>query len=350
MFSPTHHPSSGTLNSLDTNGGNDSSQRNEAVPNEGSTPNERSRLLEKNGATPGNRHDDDVEQALEKDDSQQKKIYQNQKPPTATEFYFDHERNPSIQRYYRFRSTPLTPVAALYKRPGTSTATNTTNAAPSAGGVTGLLRRSAVVPSHGMDSSGEWVLVSVGGRSGWANRGRIFEPATQFTAAEAWMGNHAFFLRGKLMLGSDAPSLFLTNGLIIAGCLIHFLDSLPSLRSAVADGLLPAGMFLLSNSRAMLIVSAVSVVFSLIFLWSAAVKDPGIIPSVSSPTKALPPVNENGQVLQLGGSTGYRYCSTCNIFRPPRSKHCNSCNVCVSVFDHHCPVSCSFLLDLSYHC
>lgn len=71
---------------------------------------------------------------------------------------------------------------------------------------------------------------------------------------------------------------------------------------------------------------------TIIMLWVSALMDPGIIPPVSSPVKA--PVPEG---VPLGGPLGYRYCSTCNIFRPPRSKHCNSCNVCVSKFDHHCP-------------
>lgn len=261
--------------------------------------------------------------------------------PTAAEYYFP-DMNPTIQRYYRFTSTTLAPIAALHRQPTSSNVNNNSihnsnNSNPGsttpAGGITGLLRRSAVVPSHGQDASGQWILVSVGGRAGWARR-RVpggFVPTQEFRAREAWTGNHVFVCRDKVMLGSDAPSLAFTNLLLLVGGLLHFLLFLPKLEKISTLESPEEHIFLLSNPQAMLYVSTSLTVLTYVFLWITAVMDPGILPAVSSPLK--PKIPEDAPI---GGPLGYRYCQTCNIFRPPRSKHCNSCNVCVSKFDHHC--------------
>ena len=129
---------------------------------------------------------------------------QQQRPPTVNEYYFS-PNNPTVQRYYRFTSTPLTPIAALHKRPSTGPTTPGSDPAAGGGGVTGLLRRSAVVPSHGTDATGQWILVSVGGRSGWARKKSPqhhyagFTPAETFAATEGWMGNHAFLCQGMVV-------------------------------------------------------------------------------------------------------------------------------------------------------
>lgn len=242
-------------------------------------------------------------------------------PSDSTDAFFWPPQNTTIQRYYKFETSALHPMLALRKRPHESA------------NVTGLLRRTAVVPSHGLHQ--QWLLTSVGGRSGWAHR-RSLQRINNFRAKDAWMGNHMFVC--GCMLGSDAPSLAVTNILILVGYAGQVLLVLPALRDFQ-----PTKWW--ENFNFIWWLTLLLFLLTMGFLWRTALTDPGIIPSVSSPIK--PPIPQN-----LGGPLGYRYCSTCNIFRPPRSKHCNACNVCVELFDHHCPWtgSCIGIRNHAYFC
>ncbi|OIR58662.1 MAG: zf-DHHC-domain-containing protein [Amphiamblys sp. WSBS2006] len=42
------------------------------------------------------------------------------------------------------------------------------------------------------------------------------------------------------------------------------------------------------------------------------------------------------EIVYQGKAIRLKHCSTCNIFRPPKTVHCSECDCCVEMFDHHC--------------
>eukprot|EP00638_Chattonella_subsalsa_P003679 CAMPEP_0117752762 /NCGR_PEP_ID=MMETSP0947-20121206/11815_1 /TAXON_ID=44440 /ORGANISM="Chattonella subsalsa, Strain CCMP2191" /LENGTH=461 /DNA_ID=CAMNT_0005571499 /DNA_START=275 /DNA_END=1660 /DNA_ORIENTATION=+ len=173
----------------------------------------------------------------------------------------------------------------------------------------------------GLDVQRGWLRVFVNGREGWARLRNssgftCFQECAQYRRFEEWVGNSVFFCKGKVMFGADF------NFFLVCNCIIS----------------LPAILFLIFVANTLGSWSSlgfysvlVCYVSTMLFLWVAALVEPGILPAQPMWAQAeLPP----GAVV---GIYGYKYCETCNIYRPPRSKHCSTCNLCVERFDHHCP-------------
>lgn len=62
--------------------------------------------------------------------------------------------------------------------------------------------------------------------------------------------------------------------------------------------------------------------------------DPGILPR-QMPIKIRKKGNQ-GKCVIRGYIFNLDYCTTCEIFRPPRTHHCPFCDNCVQKLDHHC--------------
>lgn len=82
------------------------------------------------------------------------------------------------------------------------------------------------------------------------------------------------------------------------------------------------------------------------FTW-ALLCDPGVCPrNVHLPSRVDPRrpcirlPREYTEVILLPHQSGYgvtvRFCPVCQIWRPPRTAHCYTCNVCCNAHDHHC--------------
>lgn len=154
---------------------------------------------------------------------------------------------------------------------------------------------------------------------------------------EYFGGNTAFFCGGRWQNSRNRPLNVLTGLLVIVPSVL-FLAS--------------PGLWLGQN-----VSPAIPIIFAYIFLICissfvhGSASDPGILPRN---LHSFPPTDPAADPLDVGPSltrfvpvraawSGARlldvpikYCTTCNIWRPPRAHHCRTCDNCIETQDHHC--------------
>jgi hypothetical protein len=140
-----------------------------------------------------------------------------------------------------------------------------------------------------------------------------------------WPGQNNFCCQGLLITGpkKDRRLYGVTWLILLFPSTVYCIVILPYLSVAV--------------SPALPVIMLTSLALSIVFLLCTSLSDPGIIPR--RPIFELVsrvPAEFTAEVLLSDEGVSYKFCGTCEIFRPPRSHHCGVCDNCVEQFDHHC--------------
>ncbi len=173
-----------------------------------------------------------------------------------------------------------------------------------------------------------------------------------FKLYEKWPGKNHFFIKGLLMTGpsQDIPRFLLMNfGFFLSGFTNFFI----------------IGAFLWECIHPILpILSLIIFILTIFLIFLCTFTDPGIIPRKNVfeiANKPIPRLYDKNTILEtlkkkfsnvynddernyiyVTSETThdiyiFKYCKTCEIFRPPKASHCKYCDNCIEVFDHHCP-------------
>lgn len=174
-----------------------------------------------------------------------------------------------------------------------------------------------------------------------------------------WTGKNIILCQGRIFLGSELKLLLTSASLVLLPTALFFAFTCSTLDRNLAIVFVGVG--------------ALTLICSVVALFTTAMCDPGIIPKLPKgrdpkhPEKILfMEVNElpdlcwdrviNDETIR------HRYCVTCNVYKPPRASHCSVCDNCVKEFDHHCPwvgtcigqrnyrFFCTFVFCVTIHC
>eukprot|EP01089_Gocevia_fonbrunei_P019605 TRINITY_DN6996_c0_g1_i1.p1 TRINITY_DN6996_c0_g1~~TRINITY_DN6996_c0_g1_i1.p1 ORF type:complete len:352 (-),score=29.45 TRINITY_DN6996_c0_g1_i1:80-1135(-) len=152
---------------------------------------------------------------------------------------------------------------------------------------------------------------------------------------EKFPGSSRFWCGGRLITGPDRRSFYLAVCFILVPAIL-------------TGGLTWPWLFIFLELYISLPLLAIFVSLFLCnftFMFITAFRDPGIIPRAASPhgehdspwEYELKQPKDTKKLLVNGQKIRVKYCTTCNIYRTPRSIHCGVCDNCVDRFDHHCP-------------
>jgi len=169
---------------------------------------------------------------------------------------------------------------------------------------TALLRPVASSPPGSPDSKQKWSVDPT-----------LIERTQNYRDFEQENGRVKFCCNGRLLCspGVSFPILITTPLVVVPSALHFYFDSQPWYVT---------------------VVTAFFMCGVLACLYMTSFREPGFIPR-GTPSENEPP--NNTACMNPADGKLWKYCRTCHVWRPPRSKHCRTTDACVYMFDHYCP-------------